>query len=99
MTEEYRCCFNEAWAGRCKNTGTGNPPLCDSHRAQTCWCGAQAFRNCSITSSVVCGQPLCNDHLCHKVKVAAGMTGSDGMRHSEHGHAQYVEWGKQQHLP
>jgi hypothetical protein len=41
---------------------------------------------------LVCGKPLCDDHECNNV--AAGMTGSHGVKHSEKGHEQWLEWRK-----
>lgn len=80
-----------AWVGQCKAAGTGEPPICDKHRADKCWCGAQAVRQCSVAGSLVCGAPLCADHEC--IYTGEGMTGTSP--HSDRGNLQRAEWLKQ----
>lgn len=59
-----QCVFNVAWVGRCKNEAEDGSVVCEKHSKQKCWCGAQATRECSHASSLVCGAPLCADHRC-----------------------------------
>jgi hypothetical protein len=92
---DLTCVFDEAWRGKCGKPASGEPALCEKHRdaeRYSCWCGEQAVKECSVASSFVCGRPLCADHGCNKV--AGGMTGSVGAKHSERGHAQYEAWKK-----
>lgn len=83
-----RCVFEECWVGQCKAAGSGEPVLCERHREDTCWCGAQAIRQCGVAGSFVCGAPLCGVHEC--AHVGSGMTG-DGP-HSKKGQEQFRAW-------
>ena len=87
------CVFDLAWVGPCGREARGDPPICSAHRAEKCWCGAQAVRQCDIASSFVCGYPLCAEHGCKNV--CGGLTGSPGHKHSEKGRAQWLEWTKE----
>lgn len=94
MTDERFCPFDECWQGRCGEKLVEDEEFCVRHAKQRCWCGVQAVKNCSIASSLVCGQPTCAEHECHHI--AGGMTGSSGVLHSEKGHAQYMAWKEAQ---
>lgn len=53
-----QCGFLEAWIGHCKEQRP-----CKKHGNQTCFkCEKPATRNCSETSSLVCGVPECDEH-------------------------------------
>ena len=62
FTDKGMCGFLEAFIGRCRNSKP-----CAKHSEQKCWkCGKPAIRNCSATSSLVCGVPECAEHRHHK---------------------------------
>jgi hypothetical protein len=83
------CIYDVPWQGECGNEAVSNePPICDKHADKECWCGEQAVKGCSVASSLVCGQPLCETHKCHRT--GSGMTGTT--HHSKEGREQYMEW-------
>ena len=88
------CRFVRAWIGPCgKDAKEGE--FCGDHKRERCWCGNQAYRECEVASSFVCGAPLCEEHECRDI--AAGLTGSPEHKHSEVGFQQYEQWkGRQE---
>lgn len=54
------CKFIRAWIGPCNKETEGK--FCEEHDALRCsGCGVPAVKECSDTSTVICGVPLCND--------------------------------------
>lgn len=97
MSDEQFCPFDEAWMGRCGKELDKGIDFCPKHLGQKCWCGEQAVKNCSMASSLVCGAPTCGEHEC--AHVSHGMTGSEGMKHNEKGHAQWETWKAEHGTP
>lgn len=94
MGDQQSCVYDEPYRGKCGNdsiAGT-DPSICEHHSEKECWCGAQAVQGCVAATSFVCGQPLCEEHDCHRK--GSGMTGTT--YHSETGREQYEEWKEQQ---
>ncbi len=89
------CGFRMAWTSPCRRDATARG-VCDLHGKQKCWCGAQARKECSVASSLVCGNPTCDEHECQRV--CAGMTGTYGAKHSKKGFAQFHKWQAKQAL-
>lgn len=54
----------KSWVGVCGKPASGDPPLCEEHSTDKCWCGRPAVNDCSSAGSFVCGTPLCADHDC-----------------------------------
>lgn len=74
-----KCAYQPAWTD-CQNEAESGERFCSEHGEKKCWCGQQATHECGIAVSLVCGQPLCDDHECCF------------RTHSEHGHEQFIVW-------
>jgi len=90
------CLYEMAWVGRCKNPTLERRGVCDKHVDDRCWCGGQAVRECGIAMTFVCGARLCGEHECRNV--AAGLTASPGVPHSEKGLQQWKDFAGPQRL-
>lgn len=52
------CVYDVAWVGPCGAPVTVNG-LCEGHATVRCSCGRQAYAECDIAGSLVCGRPVC----------------------------------------
>ena len=60
------CYFFRAWAGHCGAEVPFAERFCEQHRGVKCVvCGRQAERECGVSSSLVCGAPLCDSSECY----------------------------------
>jgi hypothetical protein len=60
-----RCQFMRAWAGQCASLAFQDG-FCERHQKKRCWCGKQATSECPEATSLVCGAPLCDEHVCQR---------------------------------
>lgn len=62
MGIEKECQFNLAYIGPCKKPCAVE--FCAEHLKEKCdVCGKQADHQCEMGSSLVCGRPVCSEHL------------------------------------
>lgn len=60
------CEFNMAWIGKCPKEGNCGDGLCEEHSKLKCViCGKQAYMDCGIAGSLVCGAPICSE-ICNR---------------------------------
>jgi hypothetical protein len=86
-----KCRYTLAWVGPCEKEAQPGLDVCSTHANKKCWCKKQAYQECSIAVTLVCGRPICNDHGCNLR--GYGLTGVGA--HDEQGEADYDEWFKE----
>ena len=70
------CCFDNGWAGKCKNEAIENG-FCEEHKdVKCCSCVEKATRLCDETGFLVCGAPLC-DNCEHTIRSNGCNSGGD----------------------
>ena len=64
-----KCKFDIAWRGQCSKPVVEGREFCEEHYGVVCShrdCHNQAVKSCPMASSLVCGAPICDDHIyCH----------------------------------